>query len=151
MSKQEKLAAVIHRVQEYAHGVGLVGPLGTRVKDAYCEYASTPDDPPQPPEMPECVRALLDYITEIYSRHCKSHEMAKAVRDHYRQPLKLEVGKVYEDETGYMVEVVWKSTSKNSYGWLGVITTTGETRWFSGDGKPPCQTPQLKLIREVTQ
>lgn len=133
MSKQEKLAAVIHRVQEYAHGVGLVGPLGTRVKDAYCEYASTPDDPPQPPEMPECVRALLDYITEIYSRHCKSHEMAKAVRDHYRQPLKLEVGKVYEDEQGYLVDVVWHNTFFVDH-FIGVRREGGLPRIYSSCG-----------------
>lgn len=126
------------------------------IRDMLNEYdfemsKKKPSDPPQPPEMPECVAKLLAWFKENPVSAMPVQTKLEAVRDHYAQPLKLEVGKVYADEHEGPVKIVWKSPSPNGYRWLGVVVTNGETRWFNDDGKPPCQTPEFKLIREVAK
>jgi len=103
------------------------------------------------PEMPECVAKLVDWARTLGGPYTLPGGLVDKIRDHYAQPLKLEVGKVYEDGHEGPVQIVWKSPSRNGYRWLGVVVTNGETRWFNDDGKPPCQTPEFKLIREVRQ
>ncbi len=147
MSKQEKLTAFL---EAFGHFNGSRDRrLLEQAVDAYDQWRTTPDDPPQPPEMPECVSRLCNYLDQTIMHEAKL--LASEIRAYYRQPLKLEVGNVYEDGHEGPVQIVWKSPSPNGYRWLGVVVTNGETRWFNDDGKPSCQTPEYKLIREVKQ
>ena len=137
MSKQEKLAAFL-RAFGYWHGSRM---SMVPVSQAWGEYLNTPDDPPQPPEMPECVAKLLDSI-QRFGVLVNTSDYVQQVRDHYRQPLKLEVGKVYEDDAGTKVQVVFENKQPGTkYPFLCVFLDTA-TPYYS-DG--------FSLIREVKQ
>jgi hypothetical protein len=143
MSKQEKLAAFLG---EFARWY-MSNYNFKDVNAAWKAYANTPDDPPQPPEMPECVAKLLQTFQPVGQALVNA---VQAVRDHYRQPLKLEVGKVYEDVEGDKVEIVWKSPGKSRLRWLGVLLITEGAEWYADDGTV-CGVPKRSLIREVKQ
>jgi len=143
MSKQEKLAALIQATRNQHFGDH--GTWNDLVR-AISDYDSTPDDPP---EMPECVRSLLVTADKVArssevptATMCDIFRAINSVEDHYRQPLKLEVGKVYEDDAGTKVQVVFENKQPGTkYPFLCVFLDTA-TPYYS-DG--------FSLIREVKQ
>jgi hypothetical protein len=140
MSKQEKLAAFLD-VFGYFNGSRHRRHLDEAV-EAYDQWRTTPDDPPQKPEMPECVRELCELGEDSDASVRQLQDAAKAVRAHYAQPLKLEVGKVYEDDAGTKVQVVFENKQPGTkYPFLCVFLDTA-TPYYS-DG--------FNLIREVPQ
>lgn len=138
MSKQEKLAAFL---EAFGHFNGSRDRrFLEQAVDAYDQWRTTPDDPPQPPEMPECVEYLVKLAEG--SRIGDDRAAAYRVREYYRQPLKLEVGKVYEDDAGTKVQVVFENKQPGTkYPFLCVFLDTA-TPYYS-DG--------FSLIREVKQ
>ncbi len=145
MSKQEKLAAFL---EAFGHFNGSRDRrFLEQAVDAYDQWRTTPDDPPQPPEMPECVREFVDAVRlEVPGLFAQK---IAAVRDHYRQPLKLEVGKVYEDASGVNVMVAWIDPA-GRFETIGVDLMTGAARYFKQDGTNGSR-KSANLIREVTQ
>jgi hypothetical protein len=142
MSKQEKPAALIQAIEWYERDGIFHVPHGRSIINAFLEYEAAPDDPPQKPEMPECVRELCELGEDSDASVRQLQDAAKAVRDHYRQPLKLEVGKVYEDDAGTKVQVVFENKQPGTkYPFLCVFLDTA-TPYYS-DG--------FSLIREVKQ
>lgn len=139
MSKQEKLAVFLDEFKASARYLdGNFNPL-VRM---FADYQATPDDPPQPPEMPECVRELCELGEDSDASVRQLQDAAKAVRAHYAQPLKLEVGKVYEDGNGEKVQIVFENKQPGTkYPFLCVFLDTA-TPYYS-DG--------FSLIREVKQ
>lgn len=142
MSKQAKLADFLGEfarwfVSDYSH---------RRVIEAWERYQAAPDDPPQPPEMPECVARLLDAFAR-FGAVVNTSDYVQWVRDHYAQPLKLEVGKCYEDAGGNVVSIVWQDPKFASH-LVGVVRLTGEPRRYSKEGS--CCDPNCEgIIREV--
>lgn len=146
MSKQAKLAALLKAVDRYGLYCCNKSAHGTEIIKAYDEYRETPDDPPQPPEMPECVRVLLDAF-ERFGVVVGTSDYVQWVRDHYAKPLKLEVGKCYEDAGGNVVSIVWQDPKFASH-LVGVVRLTGEPRRYSREGS--CCDPNCEgIIREV--
>ena len=144
MSKQEKLAAFLRAFGYWHESRMSMVP----VSQAWGEYLNTPDDPPQPPEMPECVAKLLDSI-QRFGVLVNTSDYVQQVRDHYRQPLKLEVGKVYEDASGVNVMVAWIDPA-GRFETIGVDLMTGAARYFKQDGTNGSR-KSANLIREVKQ
>jgi len=149
MSKQEKLAALIHRVREYTNCGHAPNSFGTEVHRAFREYESTPDDPPQPPEMPEVVEYLVKLAEG--SRVADDRAAAYRVRDHYRQPLKIRVGGTYIDQKGDTVQVVWENTQTDSpFRFLCVVLRTASTHYYDANGVSDFSNV-LNLVSEVAQ
>lgn len=126
MSKQEKLEVFLGEFARWYTS----NHNFRDVNAAWKSYANTPDDPPQPPEMPEWLTELIGYAVE--GGHCPD-SLIQRIRDHYRHPLKLEVGKVYEDEQGYLVDVVWHNTFFVDH-FIGVRREGGLPRIYSSCG-----------------
>lgn len=145
MSKQEKLAAFL---EAFGHFNGSRDRrFLEQAVDAYDQWRTTPDDPPQPPEMPEVVRDLLTRLwTESFE--CDFLDLAKAVEAHYRQPLKLEVGKVYEDEHGERIMAFWRTPASPAV-FSAVIVETGCIREYTESGKCLSQS-KPNLIRRIS-
>jgi len=143
MSKQKKLAAFLEAYEYFIDN----GTESGAAQRAFHEYRFAPDDPPQPPEMPECVREFVDAVRlEVPGLFAQK---IAAVRDHYRQPLKLEVGKVYEDASGVNVMVAWIDPA-GRFETIGVDLMTGAARYFKQDGTNGSR-KSASLIREVAQ
>lgn len=142
MSKQEKLAALIKAVETYCLKCTGKNAWGVEIKTAYDDWRHTPDDPPPRTEMPECAKELVEHCE---SDNCTPRRLTRAVRDHYAQPLKLEVGKVYEDASGAHIQVFWKDKKFNEF--QGVELKLGVVQRYveSGEGLMGAS----KLIREV--
>lgn len=141
MSKQEKLAALIEAARTYSE------PFGP-IREALKKYDATPDDPPKPPEMPECVRELLKTFVPVCGPIAKA---VAAVEAYYAKPLKLEVGKCYEDAGGNVVSIVWQDP-KNPNHFIGVSRLEGVPWWYLKNGT--AKSDHLRyagavLIREV--
>lgn len=144
MSKQEKLAALIDTVRTYSEPTGLI-------RLAFEEYASAPDEPPPKPEMPECVRALVEWFAENPVSAMPVQTKLESIRDHYAKPLKLEVGKVYEDRSGQKHKAVYVDANRMPYPFLCVRLSDGVTRWHAGDGAERSGVKTHDIIREVSQ
>jgi hypothetical protein len=140
MSKQEKLAALIESVRAFDAGEA----EWTDVVERINSYDDAPDDPPQPPEMPECVAKLLQTFQPVGQALVNA---VQAVRDHYRQPLKLEVGNAYRDADGGDWEIVYKSQDGSDFCWLGVSGSV--TNWYR-DGGLSWENKLPNLIRPIS-
>lgn len=150
MSKQEKLAALIEAVREYANSPIIKTTAGLNIADAYRKYNATPDDPPQSPEMPECVAKFGMHIAGKIKGggECgpDTAELLNAVWDHYAQPLKLEVGKCYADANGEVGKVFWFDKAKSLF--HAVMLETGIQRHCHADGRSHYQS-HPDFVREV--
>lgn len=134
MSKSEKLTNLICKVRKFSQRRADKCWDGLAVIDAYADYCYAPDDPP--PEMPECVRRLVESAeSRLIIRYDEEKALAKAVRDYYAQPLKLEVGGVYQDAGGGQVKIVHRNPEADFvFCWLGYCGPL--VGWYADDGKP---------------
>lgn len=148
MSKQEKLTKLLLKVRKFCQERNGKCLDGLGVIDAYAEFCKEMDDPPQPPEMPECVASLVAAIKNApHSFPGDIRPLASKVAAYYRQPLKLEVGKVYKSVGEERVAIVHRSYSGECQ-YLGVCGTT--TGWFFENGVSGSKALE-NLIREVVQ
>lgn len=157
MSLYEYIGRIKRRFPDWCeHGYGWsreTKQMADSIRDMLNEYdfemsKEKPSDPPQPPEMPECVAKLLRWGDQYMATEDRMRYLAP-IEDHYAKPLKLEVGKVYEDGNGDKTEIVHERIGE-IFRFLGVHPSRGKaTNWFDQFGSHTSGVASLKLIREV--